>query len=538
MVMAARPPAADITDVLDRFREELTCPICGEILREPKSLPCLHSFCQECLENHVRLRPLADDGGAAPAPEAREVFPCPKCRFQVRLDLVGGEGEAGDLVAGLKTNPCLKNLASHLRLAKEVTEAHGTTRCGFCTAHDNEAVGFCRTRCNLFLCRPCRASHQRMRLTSHHEIVGLQDARRNNGGGGGGGGGGAARVGMAYRTRKCAEHFAVGRDDPNERMTDVNIYCVECEKVICCMCAITDHQPHNPKKIASSIVDEPEHKPRVLEKIQETIETKENKLVISTVKLHERELHIEDARSNTEMDIAKDLSKLESQLEAEKDTLLKKIDAIYKYHLENLRRHRKALDDKRKSIERTLKFVDRRCNYGIPEDLVHLGDEMSQQISRLVTEATDHPPEGAHPRVVHFVPGNYNVTGIMGNISAEPCVEIFTADDIQNVDFVKNYESEFTVTARDVFEYEASVDDKMVSAKLKPVNQPPDGGVVEAETRKLKNGKCLITITPERLGDHTLSIQVAKAGEFKHIRNSPFRVKVSINPRNQLYEVP
>jgi hypothetical protein len=32
---------------------ELTCDICKEKLTDPKVLPCLHSFCQTCLEKKV-----------------------------------------------------------------------------------------------------------------------------------------------------------------------------------------------------------------------------------------------------------------------------------------------------------------------------------------------------------------------------------------------------------------------------------------------------------------------------------------------------
>lgn len=35
---------------LKKINEELTCVICLEKLKQPKCLPCIHSFCCECLE--------------------------------------------------------------------------------------------------------------------------------------------------------------------------------------------------------------------------------------------------------------------------------------------------------------------------------------------------------------------------------------------------------------------------------------------------------------------------------------------------------
>ncbi|XP_033757314.1 E3 ubiquitin-protein ligase TRIM7-like [Pecten maximus] len=49
------------------------CPICLEQLHEPKSLPCLHSFCQECLSTFI-IKDLSGKMASASA------FPCPVCR--------------------------------------------------------------------------------------------------------------------------------------------------------------------------------------------------------------------------------------------------------------------------------------------------------------------------------------------------------------------------------------------------------------------------------------------------------------------------
>ncbi|XP_033757655.1 probable E3 ubiquitin-protein ligase TRIM8 [Pecten maximus] len=51
----------------------LDCPICLEQLHEPKSLPCLHSFCQECLSTFI-TKDLSGKMASATA------FPCPVCR--------------------------------------------------------------------------------------------------------------------------------------------------------------------------------------------------------------------------------------------------------------------------------------------------------------------------------------------------------------------------------------------------------------------------------------------------------------------------
>ncbi|XP_021357548.1 tripartite motif-containing protein 3-like [Mizuhopecten yessoensis] len=51
----------------------LECPICLERLRQPKSLPCLHCFCQDCLGTYI-IKELSGKMASGTS------FPCPVCR--------------------------------------------------------------------------------------------------------------------------------------------------------------------------------------------------------------------------------------------------------------------------------------------------------------------------------------------------------------------------------------------------------------------------------------------------------------------------
>ena len=64
--MAGKDPTA--IKALDEVEKRLNCAVCLDLFTEPKSLPCLHSFCEKCLGN---LALLPQGGG--------HVLSCPVC---------------------------------------------------------------------------------------------------------------------------------------------------------------------------------------------------------------------------------------------------------------------------------------------------------------------------------------------------------------------------------------------------------------------------------------------------------------------------
>lgn len=57
-----------------RIKEDfLTCSICFNNFTQPKALPCLHTYCLDCLQAYVTSCATA------------EKFPCPMCRQEVSI---------------------------------------------------------------------------------------------------------------------------------------------------------------------------------------------------------------------------------------------------------------------------------------------------------------------------------------------------------------------------------------------------------------------------------------------------------------------
>ena len=54
--------------VPEEVAERLTCAVCMEQFKEPKVLPCLHTYCKACLEKLVKKQ------------GSDHIITCPECR--------------------------------------------------------------------------------------------------------------------------------------------------------------------------------------------------------------------------------------------------------------------------------------------------------------------------------------------------------------------------------------------------------------------------------------------------------------------------
>ena len=127
--MAVQPSSG-----LLKLEEQLTCPVCLDLYTNPKTLPCLHSFCQECLEGLPQERKARGD---------TYYLPCPTCRQRTE---VPREGVRAFPVAFHLNN--LKEIMQSLN--NKVSDPQQVT----CNDHDKPLDMFCVT-CETVICHYC-----------------------------------------------------------------------------------------------------------------------------------------------------------------------------------------------------------------------------------------------------------------------------------------------------------------------------------------------------------------------------------------------
>ena len=140
--MAVKPSSG-----LLKLEEQLTCPVCLDLYTNPKTLPCLHSICQECLEGLPQEREARGD---------TYYLSCPTCRQRTE---VPREGVGAFPVAFTINN--FKEIAQSLK--NKVSDPQQVT----CNDHDKPLDMFCVT-CETVICHYCAI---RTHKDHEHDLV-------------------------------------------------------------------------------------------------------------------------------------------------------------------------------------------------------------------------------------------------------------------------------------------------------------------------------------------------------------------------------
>ena len=148
------------------------CPICLEQYTIPRALPCLHTFCEECLIDYVKTKNQPSLGLRL---GKIRVFPCPVCKDDVTLPPNG--------VRGFKHNFYISTFA--------VNELHEQQHAGAtslpsstidvintgvtCQRCEEAGVSRLCLKCAVWLCPLCCTDHSRVKATREHVLTSSQE---------------------------------------------------------------------------------------------------------------------------------------------------------------------------------------------------------------------------------------------------------------------------------------------------------------------------------------------------------------------------
>ena len=189
---------SEIRLLVQEVKDITQCPICMEVMKYPKVLPCLHTFCLECLEEYGKAK-------------EEDVLPCPMCRCEFTIPANGMNGLGSNFfIEKLIAAQCASRIGIEKVLCRE------------CSV-DKIATNVC-VDCQENVCDQCTGDHRVRNVTTSHQIMPLKSVQQ-----------GGARGGLESGGNMCDKHLE----------EEVKFYCHDCKTTFCSTCYITKHNKHD-----------------------------------------------------------------------------------------------------------------------------------------------------------------------------------------------------------------------------------------------------------------------------------------------------
>ncbi|XP_033725753.1 tripartite motif-containing protein 45-like [Pecten maximus] len=239
-------------------RPEYRCLMCTSPYKEPRLLPCGHTFCCRCLTSYIEAEHVTAD-------EDRHFFPCPVCEAPINPD-------DGNTAVSTWATCFLKNDF----LVSSIAQSADVLFCAPCLRwkESNPAEVTC-TECEEKLCKQCRICHERNKATAAHRLVSI-----------------SGNVGQLCDVKVyeiCHQHSGKPLD----------VYCVDHSAMCCSICVSVSHRQCNNVKPMEDVIKKTMAKQSLgeTEWKELTEETKkmldEDDLGITTLNAREKEVSAE-----------------------------------------------------------------------------------------------------------------------------------------------------------------------------------------------------------------------------------------------------
>jgi hypothetical protein len=277
--------ASASTSAMAELKGITECPICMEIYVDPRTLPCLHTYCFKCIEEFTKDN----------EPGTKTL--CPVCRTEFIIPPIG--------VAGLRKNFFMEKMKYIRELSLPTDERLKT--CDVCCRGNIGVEGklasmYC-VDCQEKMCEGCSRSHRGMKMSCQHTQVKFEDRATLT-----------EQVRSNYPPPKCDKHV--------DKVLEV--YCLKCKTMLCMMCYIMEHQKHDCSEV-SKVAEEFRSQMKVdIKGMNDNI--KKNRNMLAGIN-EEKERFVKKVEE-VETEICKRAEKLKTLVDQDKTKLLDELAVV------------------------------------------------------------------------------------------------------------------------------------------------------------------------------------------------------------------
>lgn len=173
------------------YQDKFSCPVCLDLLKDPVTIPCGHSFCMDCITECWNQN--GQNG----------VYRCPQCRHTFTPRPV------------VYKNVMFNELVQDLKKTKRPSNCYAgveDVECDKCTGRTNKAVKSCLV-CHESYCQSHFKLHEEFHSVKRHKMI---DATGQ------------------LKKMMCPQHGRL-----------LEVFCLTDQQCICLLCVVGKHKHHN-----------------------------------------------------------------------------------------------------------------------------------------------------------------------------------------------------------------------------------------------------------------------------------------------------
>ena len=459
----------DVQQLFTVLKKEAECPLCLETVNNPKTLPCIHSFCLECLDKHANFA----------RRQLQATIKCPVCQTSFQIP-------EGDSFKNLPASYHLNRLVDVLALKDGGTQAQKCCSCD----ENNTASSYCFV-CQIFLCTACFEAHQRLKTTrGHHNVVieklNVQDVQE-----------------LIHRPAMCSQQYH--ENQPLE------FYCEECKVLICQKCCIVSHNRHTITDTQKAAQVQKTQMTDALEKVKAETVIYENEIRKQTELMDKTKNEILSAEKKMIDAVEERIRELREHERVMKAKFAEIYKAQQKHYATRLENFELVLTQLQSCIERGESALER----NVSAEILQTNQIIVGRCEELLNVTK---PDIYNPPHVHYIIEN-QLNPRLDLIVVSNTDPLLSLAEVDNQELVREKTvANFIIVTRDSGGKQCYHEDDQVKVNI----ITPADDQLETEIKDTKDGKYTVTYTPQCVGQHRVEIQV----NGQPLTGSPWVVQV------------
>ncbi|XP_068676378.1 E3 ubiquitin-protein ligase TRIM71-like [Montipora foliosa] len=458
----------DVQQLFKNLKKEAECPLCIETVKNPKTLPCLHSFCLHCLDKLANFEQR----------QLQTTIKCPVCQTSFQIP----------------ETVTFENLPSsfHLnRLVDVLALEDGSVQSQKCNSCDenNTATCYCFV-CQNFLCESCFEAHQRLRASRGHRNVLIDKLQAQD------------VQDLIHRPVMCSQQYH--EDQPLE------FYCEDCKVLICLKCSLVKHNRHTMTETQNAAQEQKMQMADAVAKVKAEIFKYENEIKKQTDLKNENKIEViyeEKKMTDTVEKLIRDLREHKRKM---KNKFRKILKTQQKHHATRLENFELVVTQLKSCLERAQSILERNLSV----EILQTNHAILGRCNELLNARK--PDLYKSPNLHYLVEKKMDLMDRVFVTKTDPSKCLAEGQD--NKEVKERKETYFVIVTKDseglqCYQQEDKIEVNISTSEFDPL---------KTDIKDTKDGKYTVTYTPQCSGQHRVDIVV----NGEQLIGSPWIVQV------------